>query len=143
MKKFFAPLLTMNTLTGLILGAVIMSAFMQHRIHKDNQDVIAALKIAEEATAALNSCLATNSPAVKNEVKRITIDEKDKFCKTDSDCTTVSTACSCSCGEGVNKNFFEKYSQMLESMCKDYSGKICKVLCPQTVKCIKTKCELQ
>lgn len=70
----------------------------------------------------------------------VTVELADRSCKTDADCTTVSTKCSCSCGEGVSKNKLKKYEDLVGESCKNYTGPYCKVLCNGQVKCLEKVC---
>ena len=70
----------------------------------------------------------------------VQINIEDRSCSKDSDCEIVSTQCSCSCGEGVNKLHAEKYREQLSKLCATYDGKMCKVLCEATLKCQDKVC---
>lgn len=70
----------------------------------------------------------------------VSIEMIDRSCVSDSDCTTVSTKCSCSCGEGVSKNKLQKYLNLVETSCQNYQGPYCKVLCNGQVKCLEKVC---
>lgn len=74
------------------------------------------------------------------EMPSIKIELSDRACKQASDCEQIPTACSCSCGEGVNKLSAAKYADSLTQMCKDYNGKMCKVRCEGQVKCKDNVC---
>jgi hypothetical protein len=95
--------------------------------------------------ASLNTGAAsTTSPGVNppqtGTPKGIEIAAADRACKKDSDCALVRTHCSCHCGEGVNAAHLEKYTTQAESVCKDYAGPMCKVLCNGEVKCVDKVC---
>ena len=70
----------------------------------------------------------------------IKIESADKACVQDADCEVVMTACSCHCGEGVAKIHVQKYRDQQEATCKDYQGKMCKMLCNGEAKCEKKVC---
>lgn len=74
------------------------------------------------------------------EMPSIKIDLADRACKQVSDCEQIPTACSCSCGEGVNKLSAAKYTDGLAQICKDYNGKMCKVRCEGQVECKDNVC---
>lgn len=74
------------------------------------------------------------------QMPTLQIEPSDRSCTQDSDCELIATQCSCSCGEGVNKNHAHKYAGKLEKLCKSYQGKVCKVLCNGTVKCQERLC---
>ncbi len=67
----------------------------------------------------------------------------DQTCVVDEDCTTVSTICSsCECGEPVNIKMKQKYSNLWQNQCKDYSGGVCDFSCNKSVWCLDNKCVL-
>jgi len=73
----------------------------------------------------------------------ITILEEDLFCNTVEDCTSIDLSCdSCNCnGTAINKQSFEKYSELREQTCENYQGVVCKIRCePQLLECTNNKC---
>ena len=64
----------------------------------------------------------------------------DRVCAKDSDCVHVATQCSCSCGDAVNKAQLQKYSDLGKSLCRNYNGQMCKMLCKGEVKCLEEQC---
>jgi len=83
----------------------------------------------------------TNNVADQSqEIPSLQIEIADRACAKDSDCEYIVTQCSCSCGEGVNKNNSHKYSGQLDKLCATYQGKMCKILCNGEIKCKDKLC---
>lgn len=71
---------------------------------------------------------------------KVLIAAKDRACNKTSDCQIVRTQCSCDCGEGVNKAQAKKYASQADELCKNYAGKMCKVMCNGQAKCVNKVC---
>lgn len=71
----------------------------------------------------------------------IQISKEDRTCQKDADCEVILDACSCSCGEGVNKAHVAKYRQILDEFCKtNPPQRMCKMSCDSKVTCQEQLC---
>lgn len=89
--------------------------------------------------------LADESSTDKKNSYQIIIEEIHQKCGEDSDCTAVITACNqCQCyGEPVNREYVSFYQDRLKSLCKDYHGPQCMMLCGKaTFECVAGLCKL-
>ncbi len=68
------------------------------------------------------------------------INQRDKKCQVDSDCTRIMTKCSCDCGEAINKKFFKKYQKKFKDRCDNYHGPYCKMKCNK-IHCLNGYCQ--
>ena len=73
----------------------------------------------------------------------IFIEETDKKCITDSDCTIVSVSCDECGGDNVNKASSEKYILSLSEKCEDYVGGVCDwdYRTTHEIKCVNSNCK--
>ena len=66
-------------------------------------------------------------------------------CMKDSDCTLLSIECSCDCGQPLNIRFLGEYLTAKMDRCKNYSGKKCRMKCPdsEALACIGDRCVIR
>jgi hypothetical protein len=65
-----------------------------------------------------------------------------KRCTTNEQCSSVDVRCACSCGSAINTEFATKFKQDQKNYCKDYTGPICDMFCPQTeLECVQELCQ--
>lgn len=74
----------------------------------------------------------------------MTLDPADATCSSDADCGVTLTQCECDCGSAVNVARRKKYQEAFEPMCKNYSGRMCKMApCSQTAICDEGVCRIK
>jgi len=67
---------------------------------------------------------------------------EDRSCESPADCITVWTSCDdCECGSPINKKHQQKYEDLKKEKCKDYSGGMCDIYCPEShLDCEEGRC---
>jgi hypothetical protein len=92
------------------------------------------------AILVVSGCV--TSPDPLNPELSVSIDEQDRACVTDDDCTSFDPTCSfCHCGEPINKQNVDKYMQLRTELCQGYAGGVCDMACPpQEISCVENAC---
>ena len=76
------------------------------------------------------------------EHEPVEIKDEHRLCQSDSECSAVLLECSCECGHAINKRFAALYVAAREQRCRLYSGRLCKMSCPDKGRCVAGKCEI-
>ena len=65
-------------------------------------------------------------------------------CDTADDCVLVYTDCStCDCGTPVNRAHEELYLELYLETCRDYTGPVCEMYCPEAaLLCLEGQCKI-
>ena len=71
------------------------------------------------------------------------IDPADQRCSSNADCSMVVTQCACDCGSPINGKSKQKYIDASQPMCRNYRGRLCKMVCTGTVFCDGAVCRIK
>lgn len=76
--------------------------------------------------------------------KFIPVPEQYRQCESDDECYSVINRCGgCTCGVGINEDYFNAFSDLKEEQCKDHQGMICRMDCnDRSYACVQGVCEI-
>ncbi|MBR9699371.1 hypothetical protein GOV09_02860 [Candidatus Woesearchaeota archaeon] len=80
-------------------------------------------------------------PGIPLDEMPLQIEEQDRECSRDSDCTFIEVTCSgCNPPDAAHKDYLVKYNELLTDFCQEYTGVMCDRDFGGVASCVDGEC---